>query len=230
MKTKILYIEDEIYLGKVVHETLQNQGFDVLLLNDGAKVMQSLKSFIPDICVIDIMLPNIDGYTLCRQIKSLYSQMPVIFLTAKIETSDLIKGFECGGTDYMRKPFSIEELVLRIKNQLMLLKGEIRKNQEVVKDRKLGKYTFYPDRYELQSPSRCIKLSQREHEVLKVITRNINQTIERKEILKAVWGDDSYFNSRTLDVYVRKLREYLSEDPDIEVVTLKCKGYIFLVK
>lgn len=230
MKVKILYIEDEVFLGKIVQETLQNQGFDVLLVKDGAKVLKSLDSFTPDICVVDIMLPNVDGYTVCQQIKSIFPKMPVIFLTAKVETTDLVKGFECGGTDYMRKPFSMEELIVRINNQLKLIKGETQKNIDITDERQLGKYIFYPNRYELKSPTKSIKLSQREQEILKLITLNTNQSIDRKVLLKSIWGDDSYFNSRNLDVYIRKLREYFSEDISIEIVTLKGKGYLFLVK
>jgi DNA-binding response OmpR family regulator len=230
MKTKILYVEDELFLGKIVHETLQNQNFEVLLITDGAKVVKSLETFIPDICVVDIMLPNIDGYDVCKQIKSIYPQIPVIFLTAKVETRDLVKGFECGGTDYMRKPFSMEELIIRINNQLKLTKKENHKSIDIADERILGKYIFYPNRYELKSPTKLIKISQREQEILNIITLNKNQSIDRKTLLKTIWGDDSYFNSRNLDVYIRKLREYFSEDTSIEIVTLKGKGYLFLIK
>jgi DNA-binding response OmpR family regulator len=229
MKKKILYIEDEPFLGKIVYETLQKQNFEVLWIADGANVMDSFSSYIPDICVVDIMLPNVDGYTLCSQIKSRFQKMPVIFLTAKTETPDLVRGFEAGGTDYIKKPFSIEELIIRINNQFNLLgASNIRKNTD--SERILGLYHFSLMRYELSSPTRKIKLSQREQEVLSMITTQTNQAVDRKHILKTVWGDDSFFNSRTLDVYIRKLREYFAEDTSIEIVTLKGKGYLFLVK
>lgn len=229
MKTKILYIEDEVSLGKIVYETLLGQNFDVSWIADGALVMDSFTGFSPDVCVLDIMLPNIDGYTLCRQIKSKFPGLPVIFLTARTETADLVKGFEAGGTDYIKKPFSIEELIVRIGNQLHLA-GNHRQGTNEKEVRGIGKYVYSPMRYELKTPTRLIKLSQREQEVLSMLTSGINQVIDRKQMLMTIWGDDSFFNSRNLDVYIRKLREYFSEDPSIEIVTLKAKGYLFLVK
>lgn len=228
MKKRVLYIEDEPFLGKIVHETLQKQGFEVMLIADGSKVMQSFNAFTPDICVLDIMLPNVDGYTLCAEIKKRYPALPIIFLTAKAETADLVKGFEVGCSDYIRKPFSMEELIVRINNMLSLLAKA--KSADSSSDRQLGRYIYSPLRYELISPTKTIKLSQRDHEVLNLLTVNPNQTVDRKFLLKTVWGDDSFFNSRTLDVYIRKLREYFSEDSNIELITLKGKGYLFLVR
>jgi len=120
LKTKILYVEDEINLGQIVKESLEKRNFEVIWETDGSKVMRHFSSFAPDICILDIMLPNIDGYTLCAEIRSKFPNLPIIFLTAKTETEDLVKGFNAGGTDYIRKPFSIEELNIRIKNQLQL--------------------------------------------------------------------------------------------------------------
>lgn len=229
MSIKVFYIEDEQNLGKIVKETLEKQGFKLVWETDGAKVMDHFVSFLPDICVLDIMLPNVDGYALCRQIKKRYPALPIIFLTAKTETSDLIKGFEAGGTDYMRKPFSIEELIARIKNQLQLHNGK----PDIIKitdgEISLGKYRFVSSRYELHTPSGLIKLSQRDMQVLSIFAVSINQIIDRKELLLTVWGDDSFFNSRNLDVYIRKLRNYFKEDQNIQIQTLKGKGYLFLV-
>ena len=120
MKKKILYVEDEPFLGKVVKETLEFRGYSVLLKNDGAHALSGLEEFSPDICVLDVMLPNVDGFTLCNQIREKHPRIPVIFLTAKNQTEDVVRGFDSGGTDYIRKPFSIEELILRIENQLKL--------------------------------------------------------------------------------------------------------------
>lgn len=226
--TKILYIEDEPNLGKIVQETLQKQGFEVRLINDGARVMQTFTTFLPDVCVVDIMLPNIDGYSLCRMIRHQYPGVAVIFLTARAETSDLVKGFEAGGTDYIKKPFSMEELIVRINNQMWLIRNEKKTVSQT--ELKLGRYRYCPSRFELMAPDRCIKLSCREQEILSMLTGHLNQVTDRKKILQAVWGDDSYFNSRTLDVYIRKIRNYFSSDPNIELVTLKGKGYLFLLK
>ncbi len=229
MKRKVLYIEDEPFLGKIVYETLLKQDFEVVLVADGSKVMQSFITFTPDICVLDIMLPHVDGYTLCAEIKKRYPALPIIFLTAKAETTDLVKGFEVGGTDYIRKPFSMEELIVRINNLLNLM-ATAQPPKDNHTERVLGRYVYSPLRYELITPSKTIKLSQREQEVLNLLTININQTVERKYLLKTVWGDDSFFNSRTLDVYIRKLRDYFSEDSAIELITLKGKGYLFLIR
>jgi len=228
MKTKILYIEDELFLGKIVKETLENQDFDVLWETDGAHVMNRFNQFSPDICVVDIMLPNIDGYSLCRQIRGLYPTLPVIFLTARVETADLVKGFEAGGNDYIRKPFSVEELIVRIKNQLNLTHANgspvSGKDHEI----SLGAYTFFPGRYELHGPAGITRLSQRDQQVLSLLCANINRVTDRRELLLSVWGDDSFFNSRNLDVYIRKLRTHLSGDPSIEIQTIKGKGYLFI--
>jgi len=231
MNHKVLYIEDEPFLGKIVKETLGNQGFDVVWESDGAKVMGKLTSHIFDICVLDIMLPNLDGYTLCRQIRKLYPALPVIFLTAKVETSDLVKGFDAGGNDYMRKPFSIEELIIRIKYQIQLNgTGKDKQRQKLLPDEiKLGRYRIFPKRFEMEAPSGMIRLSNRDMEVLGMLASNCNRVTDRKELLLNVWGDDSYFNSRNLDVYMRKLRKYFREDSSIEILTLKSKGYLFRV-
>lgn len=231
MRTRIMYIEDEPYLGKIVNETLEKQGFEVLWETDGARVINRISGFSPDICLLDIMLPNIDGYTLCKHIRKLYPLLPIIFLTAKTETADLVRGFEAGGTDYMRKPFSIEELIVRIKNQLHL-SGMRNTNDNKVnmpEEIPLGKYRFYPKTYELHTPSKIIKLSNRDMEVLLMLTANPNRITDRKQLLLSVWGDDSFFNSRNLDVYIRKLRDYFKEDISIEIKTLKGKGYLFFV-
>ena len=229
MAVRLLYIEDEQHLGLIVKETLEKQGYEVVWETDGAKVMDHFQSFNPQICVLDIMLPNVDGYELCGQIKTLRPELPVVFLTAKTETADLVKGFEAGGTDYIRKPFSIEELMVRIHNQLSLKAGQDRHNDALNVAIKLGSYTYFPKRYELSGPGGLISLSQRDSEILTFLSRSTNQVIERKQLLISVWGDDSFFNSRNLDVYIRKLREYFKHDPNLRIQTLKGKGYLFLV-
>ncbi|MBA3704381.1 MAG: response regulator transcription factor [Bacteroidetes bacterium] len=228
MKQKILYVEDEPFLGKIVKEILEKEGFEVLLKSDGAEVMDSFKSFTPTVCVLDVMLPNVDGFTLGQAIRSKYPQLSIIFLTAKLQTEDLLKGFESGGTDYIKKPFSMEELIVRINNQLQLKNSFStgRKSEKII----LGKFHFLPDKYELHSSAGIVKLSYRESQVLNILAASQNKVIDRKNLLMAVWGDDSFFNSRTLDVYIRKLREYFSADKGIEILTLKGKGYHFLIK
>jgi DNA-binding response OmpR family regulator len=229
MKAKIFYIEDELYLGRIVKETLEKQGYQVVWEIDGAKVIKHLESFDPDVCVLDIMLPHVDGYELCSQIKSLKPDLPVIFLTAKTETADLVRGFEAGGTDYIRKPFSIEEVIVRIENQIALAINNGQASGPPMEEIRLGKYTYHPSRYELVSPEGTLRLSQRDSEILSQLATSVNRVIERKQLLLSVWGDDSFFNSRNLDVYIRKIREYFKHDPNIRIQTLKGKGYLFLI-
>jgi DNA-binding response OmpR family regulator len=229
MKTRILYIEDEPYLGRIVKETLENQGYQVKWEIDGTKVPELLGKTDTDICILDIMLPHVDGYELCQQIKTLKPQLPVIFLTAKTETADLVRGFEAGGTDYIRKPFSIEELIVRIENQILLTRNKGLNPDPLREEIPLGTYIYRPARYELVSPQGTVRLSQRESEILSRLAASVNRVIDRKQLLISVWGDDSFFNSRNLDVYIRKIREYFKDDPTIRIQTLKGKGYLFLV-
>lgn len=228
MSKKIFYIEDELLLGKIVKETLEKIGYEVLWETDGAKVVGHLNEFSPDVCVLDIMLPNIDGYSLCRTIRGMFPKLPIIFLTAKTTTADLVAGFEAGGTDYIRKPFSIEEVVARIDNQINLNNGitSIKPGNDKIA---IGKYELIPSRYELHTPAGKVKLSNRDMEILKILVANRNRTTNRKDLLMMVWGDDSFFNSRNLDVYIRKLRQYFRSDPSVQIKTLKGQGYLFLV-
>ncbi len=230
MKSKILYVEDEPFLSKIVKDTLESQDFEVELVADGALVMNAFSRFTPDICVLDIMLPHIDGLSLGKQIRNLYPALPIIFLTAKISTDDLVKGFEVGGTDYIKKPFSVKELIIRIQNQLQLIKSSGAKQGSAQAEEILfGDLKFLPARFELIIKGKQIKLSSRESQILKIFAAHKNQAIERKLILKSVWGDDSYFNSRNLDVYIRKLRSHFKQDPRVEIITLKGLGYHFIV-
>lgn len=227
-KVKVYYIEDEQSLGKIVSDTLEKQGYEIRWECDGANVVAGFENYFPDICVLDIMLPNIDGFTLCRTIRRIFPNLPVIFLTAKTDTPSLVMGFESGGTDYVKKPFSIEELIARIENQLKL--KNTRTDQHTGRGTfMIGSFSFDQDRYELRSASGIIKLSNRDMQLLKMLYANRNRVTVRKDLLMTIWGDDSYFNSRNLDVYIRKLRHHFSRDKSIEIITLKGNGYLFLM-
>jgi len=230
MKTKILYVEDEQFLARIVKETLELKDYEVLHLKDGGRVMDSLRGFTPDICVLDVMLPNIDGFTLGSSIRSLYPQLPIIFLTAKTQTNDVIKGFSSGGTDYLKKPFSMEELMARIDNQLRMSGKGRNATKSTEEEITLGHSKFYPALYELSVNGNTIKLSHRESQVLSMLCNNQNKPVERRALLNSIWGDDSFFNSRNLDVYIRKLREHFSTEDAVEIITLKGIGYHFVVK
>jgi DNA-binding response OmpR family regulator len=224
---KLLYVEDEPFLGKIVKESLESRAFEVFMVADGAKVMRALEHFQPDICVLDVMLPNRDGFSLAEEIRRLKPSLPIVFVTAKTQTEDVLQGFTVGGNDYLRKPFSLEELIARLHNLLALTHGKtvvLNPNDAVL----IGKYEFLPLKYELRLGENVRKLSAREADLLKILLEGQNFTIVRKNILLRVWGDDSFFNSRNLDVYITKLRDYLREDPAIKIITIKGVGYHFV--
>jgi two-component system, OmpR family, response regulator VicR len=225
--SKILYVEDEPFLGKIVKESLESRGFEVRMVADGREVMATFMAFQPDVCLLDVMLPHRDGYALAQDIRQIDAQMPILFLTAKTQTEDVVMGFQVGGNDYIRKPFSMEELIVRVQNLLQLTQTKTAQmaapNEAVV----LGKFVFYPNRYELKSDDQLRKLSHRETELLTILCENRNFTVSRRDILLRVWGDDSFFNSRNLDVYITRLREYLRQDSSLEILTLKGVGYLF---
>lgn len=222
---KILYVEDEVNLGKIVKESLESRSFEVKMIADGALVMDAFHEFGPDIVLLDIMLPHIDGLTLGRSIREVDNHVPILFLTAKTQTKDVIEGFSSGGNDYIRKPYSVEELIVRIHN-LLSLSGRQDIHTDGQSEIALGSlYRFNPREYQLHTPTTTYNLSHRENELLKLLLQYNDQTINRKEILVKIWGDDTYFNSRTLDVYIRKLRTYFSEDENMQIYTIKGVGY-----
>lgn len=224
-KIKILYVEDEPFLGRIVKESLESRDYDVSMVNDGKDAMDLFKQVSPDICVLDVMLPNKDGYAIAQSVRQFNPTIPIIFVTAKTQNEDVIKGFEVGGNDYLRKPFSMEELIVRVNNLLNLTKRNGTTGAESIS---VGQFEFIPNRYELKKGDASRKLSHREAVLLQILCENKNNTIARKDILMRVWGDDSFFNSRNLDVYITKLRDYLKEDPAIEIITIKGVGYHFV--
>lgn len=227
MKVKILYVEDEPFLGRIVKESLESREFEVTMVTDGKDAFETFTQLGPDICVLDVMLPSKDGFAIAKEIRKQVPTMPIIFVTAKIQTEDLIKGFESGGNDYIRKPFSMEELIVRVNNLLTLSKNQKPNTQHDVIA--IGQYEFIPMRYELRFQENIKKLSHRESTLLQVLISNKNATVLRKDILIKLWGDDSFFNSRNLDVYITKLRDYLKGDRNIQIITIKGIGYHFSV-
>ncbi|HEX5669822.1 MAG TPA: response regulator transcription factor [Chitinophagaceae bacterium] len=222
-EVKLLYVEDELFLARIVKESLESRGFEVFLESDGAKVLTAFRKVQPDICVLDVMLPNMDGFELAEEIRKMDSGIPILFLTAKTQTEDVVKGFGLGGNDYIRKPFSMEELIVRINNAMRHKADEPSKlSGESVQ---IGRYIFQLNRQILQIGNEEKKLSYRESELLKVLVSQKNNIVDRKDILNLLWGSDSFFNSRTLDVYITKLRSYLKGDPSIEIITIKGIGY-----
>jgi DNA-binding response OmpR family regulator len=224
-KAKVLYVEDELFLAKIVSETLQSRGYDVILESDGGKAFDQFNKEKPDVCVLDIMLPNKDGFAIADQIRDKDAQVPIIFLSAKSQTNDVVNGFKVGANDYIRKPFSIEELIVRIENVLRHKTIPAEEVEEV----EIGRYTFNTKRQTLNHAQEQRKLSYRESELLKLLYENRDKIVQRSEILTLLWGSDSFFNSRNLDVYITKLRGYLKHDPAIEIITIKGVGYRFVM-
>jgi DNA-binding response OmpR family regulator len=226
MKTKILYVEDEPFLGQIVKESLESREFEVNMATDGDQAASLFGKIKPDICVLDVMLPKKDGYDIAKEIRKVDSTVPIIFVTAKTQTEDLLKGFESGGNDYLRKPFSMEELIVRVNNLIRISNNGRIKNQ--VGNFVIGQFEFNLLRYELRSKTSSRKLSYREASLLQMLCENRNVIVQRKDILMKLWGDDSFFNSRNLDVYITKLRDYFKEDPIVQIITIKGVGYQFV--
>ncbi|MEY2901014.1 MAG: hypothetical protein RLY89_120 [Bacteroidota bacterium] len=227
MSIKVLYVEDEVFLGKIVKETLESRGFEVVMETDGADVLRTFEDELPDICVLDVMLPNKSGFEIAEDIRKINDDIPILFLTAKTQTEDLVHGFKIGGNDYIRKPFSMEELIVRIENALRVRKDEtLTISGEQIN---IGGYQFLLNKQVLRKGTMEKKLSYRESELLKYLYKNSNAIIDRRDVLNHIWGNDSFFNSRNLDVYITKIRSYLKEDPQLEILTIKGVGYRFVI-
>lgn len=227
MPIKVLYVEDELFLGKIVKETLETRGFEVVMETDGADVVRTFEDEQPDICILDVMLPNKSGFEIAEDIRKLNDDIPVIFLTAKTQTDDVVYGFKIGGNDYIRKPFSMEELIVRIENALRVKKEEpILLSGDTIT---VGKYQFHLNRQVLSIGKEERKLSYRESELLKYLYGHRDKVIDRRDLLNHIWGNDSFFNSRNLDVYITKIRGYLKEDSSLEIITIKGVGYRFVL-
>lgn len=225
---KILYVEDEQFLGRIVKETLETKGFEIVMQTDGAKVIHDYHNFNPDIIVLDVMLPNKSGFEIAKEMRDAKITTPILFLTAKTQTADVVKGFTIGGNDYLRKPFSMEELIVRLENLYKQI-GNI-STTEVQNEIAIGKFTLQLHKQILKIGDIERKLSYRETELIKFLYYNANKIIDRREVLQHIWGNDSLFNSRNLDVYITKIRGYLKEDSALEILTIKGVGYRFVLE
>jgi DNA-binding response OmpR family regulator len=218
----ILLVEDELALARVVQDSLEQTGYRVTHAMDGTKAYTLFCGQAFDCCIIDVMLPLMDGFTLSTQIRAQGSAVPILFLTARASTQDLVMGYQSGGNDYLRKPFSLEELLLRINELLNRKKDLVPEKASVV----LGNTCFIPYKQTLQLPDgQEIKLSHKETELLKMLSHHKNNILERKQALLALWGDDSFFHGRTMDVFVTKLRKHLKGDPSVEILNIRGVGY-----
>jgi DNA-binding response OmpR family regulator len=217
----ILLAEDEPALGQIIKESLETRNFNVLLCENGQKAYETYVSEKPKLLVLDIMMPKKDGFTLAKEIRMEDDTIPIIFLTAKSQTQDVVEGFTIGGNDYLKKPFSIEELIVRINS--LLNRTKLQKNSETLK---IGSYVFDFPKQTLQfSTDASIQLTHREAHLLFHLIKNKNEVLERSLILNKLWGTDDFFAARSMDVFITKLRKKLKQDDSIQIVNVRGFGY-----
>ena len=222
-RIKLLLVEDEAILAQVTRETLETRGFDIRIAYNGIEGWSLYNSFTPDICVVDIMMPYKDGLSLVEDIRKVNEDIPIIFLTAKTQTADVISGLEIGADDYMKKPFSMEELILRIKRLVRTASKQTSIQQEMPTT--IGDYYFNYARQELCYHDHVTTLSQREAHLLQLLLENKNALLVRKDALLKIWGEDNFFNGRSMDVYITRLRKYLRHGASIQILNVRGKGY-----
>lgn len=221
-KVKILLAEDDVNLGFVVSDNLEQQGFLVDLCKDGESAFQSFMANEYNICILDVMMPLMDGFSLASKIRELNTQIPILFLTARTLKEDKIQGFMLGGDDYITKPFSIEELIYRINVFLKRSQKEIDQSFENIQ---IGKYDFDPKNLRLTYEGSERVLTQMEADILSYLCNRKGEVVKRNDILKAIWGDDDYFMGRSLDVFISRLRKYLSSDERVQITNFHGVGF-----
>ena len=221
-KTRILLCEDDENLGMLLREYLQAKGFSADLYPDGDAGYKAFVKGKYDLCVFDVMMPEKDGFQLAQEVRSVNAEVPIIFLSARSLKEDIFSGFKIGADDYITKPFSMEELVLRIEAILRRVKGK--KDRDITMYR-LGKFTFDTQKQTLLNGDKTTKLTTKESELLSLLCSHANDILERNYALKTIWIDDNYFNARSMDVYITKLRKHLKDDPSIEIINIHGKGY-----
>lgn len=219
-KIKILLAEDEPSLGQIIKESLETRNFEVLLCEDGEIAYKTYKTESPLLLVLDVMMPKKDGFTLAKEIREENSEIPIIFLTAKSQTNDVVEGFNLGGNDYLKKPFSMEELIVRINSLLKRAKKD-----ENTERMAIGNYIFNLKKQTLQLNEVIETLTHRESQLLFHLVTNKNQVLDRSFILKKLWGDDDFFNARSMDVFISKLRKKLKGDSTIQILNIRGYGY-----
>lgn len=225
-KLRLFLCEDDENLGMLLREYLQAKGFDTDLYPDGEAGYKGFVKEKYDLCVLDVMMPKKDGITLVKEIRAINSEIPIIFLTAKNMKEDILEGFKAGADDYITKPFSMEELVLRIEAIIRRVRGKKVKEQQIYN---FGNLKFDTQKQILSISDQETKLTTKESELLALLCAHANQILERNHALKQIWVDDNYFNARSMDVYITKLRKLLKADPEIEIINIHGKGYKLIV-
>ena len=225
LKVKILLVEDDLNLGLIISDHLKSDGYAVSLCNNGVEAMQRFNEDKFHLCIFDVMLPRKDGFTLTRDIRKTNSEIPILFLSARGMTEDKVEGFNAGGDDYLSKPFSIEELQLRIK--ALLKRVNIKVDEKEQTNYLLGIFVFDTENQTIVSNYQVKTLTKKEVQILKILFKYKNQVVSREVILNAVWGQNDYFIGRSLDVFITKLRKYLREDPKILISNIHGVGFKF---
>ncbi len=220
--SKVLLCEDDENLGMLLREYLQAKGFSTVLCEDGEAGYREFAKDKFDICVLDVMMPKKDGFTLAQEIRQSDSEVPIIFLTAKTLKEDILDGFKIGADDYITKPFSMEELVFRMEAILRRVRGKKVKESTVYN---IGEFVFDTQKQLLTIGEKQTKLTTKENELLALLCSHSNEILQRDYALKTIWIDDNYFNARSMDVYITKLRKHLKDDPQIEIINIHGKGY-----
>jgi DNA-binding response OmpR family regulator len=225
-KVKILLCEDDENLGMLLREYLQAKGYNVTLAPDGEAGFQHFSNEKFDLCILDVMMPKKDGFTLAQDIRKVNSVIPIVFLTAKSLKEDVLEGFRIGADDYITKPFSMEEMLLRIEAIMRRISGKKSKNGT---EYQLGSMIFDAQKQTLVTDNGTTKLTTKECELLALLVQNANSILERNYALKTIWVEDNYFNARSMDVYITKLRKLLKDDPEVEIINIHGKGYKLIV-
>ena len=221
--TRILVVEDDVNLGQILQEYLKLKGFITTLSTDGDAGLTAFYEGLYDLCLLDLMMPKKDGFSLAKDIRAVNADIPIIFLTAKTMKEDVLKGFQIGADDYVTKPFSMEELLLRI--HAILRRSRSKKSAEFPKEYVIGNVRYHYDENTLFIDQKNISLTTKENELMKLFLENLNQTVDRTLALKRIWKNDSYFNARSMDVYIAKLRKYLQLTDILKIITIHGEGF-----
>ena len=223
---KLLIVEDDPNLGNILSEYLTMKGYESFLFRDGLEGLSAFKAQHYDCCLLDIMMPKMDGFTLAKEIRKINDQVPFIFLTAKSMKEDRLNGFMLGADDYITKPFSMEELLLRLN---VIFRRSNTVLEEKTDSYQLGKFTLDSKNHVLINGENTIKLTSKETLLLDLLCQNRNSTLDRSAALKIIWGDDSYFNARSMDVYIAKLRKHLKEETSVRIITIHGQGFRLVI-
>ena len=225
-KTKILLCEDDESLGMLLREYLQAKGYSVTLAPDGEAGFQHFSNEKFDLCILDVMMPKKDGFTLAQDIRKINGIIPIVFLTAKSLKDDVLEGFRIGADDYITKPFSMEEMLLRIEAIMRRISGKRNKNGN---EYQIGSMTFDVQKQTLTTSNSIVKLTTKECDLLSLLVQNANNILERDYALKTIWLECTTYNARSMDVYITKLRKIIKDDPEVEIINIHGKGYKLII-